>query len=268
MARQYSSCQKRQIASDKELLLTRLAAIEGNAQVLTCVSPLLEDLRNRVTELEDKLLSERAENSKLTTKLNETTCELEREKRLHDIDVSSLKESVALLTHRCEMNESHANSTLTTALRDARVANEKLSLSKSTFERKINAHELAIARNLETIASKDALINDLKEQYQEAGKAFLSKVNLIESENKTKSLEIETLRLSCFRYELRISGLEQSLEEERADKRDLQSKMKDLKDRGSEMEEQLKQTAQLRKESQGLKAFSQRILNRGHYQSA
>jgi len=237
-------------------LISRIASLGASEVNQGIVGPLLDAQKMRISELEDSTIEARKVNADLEAENTKLREENESGSKIHAEEVHGLRESVETLKAYLQMKSSEENTVLSSCLAETRATSEKLSSTNSSLERRIHACELVIGRNLELIASKDQMIDELKQHLQEASKAFTSKVSSLDDELRLKLFEIESANLQTARLEAKILNLQRDLEDLRRERKLFGSCVNELQTYKSEV-------CHLRRENQRLKTLNLQILNRG-----
>lgn len=245
----------RALETDRERT-NRIAELEASIENRGILGPIIDELKTRISELEDSLCEERELSTNLSTENSELRQRIEVDIRSHAEEVKTLVDSVELMKVHLNRKSSEESANSDTALTEQKAAKEKLLVSNSSLERRVHACEIVIERNLEIIESKDAIIAQFQERHQDASKSFISSLSALDVELKSRAIEIEAAYLSKARLEIKIMNLEQDIAAAREDRKAMKSALNELETCRAEI-------AHLRRENQRLKSLNAQILGRG-----
>ena len=231
--------------------MAQSSSLRTHGDLARSLGPLINDLRNRIDELETRLIESQELTTSLTTDNVTLRTEVESAMRHREEEVKGLKESIQILSGQLKQKQSEETVVLTASLLASRQENEKLQISQSTKDRKLHAFEVELSRSIELIETKDKVIIDLKHRLQESRNSFMTEVNSLVEELRSKDLEMDSLRVAKSRVDMKLVSLERDMEDLLHDRKNFRA-----------VEDQLKDIEKLRMENQQLRSMNIKVLQR------
>ena len=208
-------------------------------------------LKTRAADLECCLSEVEKQNANLKSEIEAQKIQVDFKQQEFDMETKTLRDSVDLLRSQIKQKESEEMASLATSLSEAHRLSEKQAIMVSALERKVHALEIELARNLETLWSKDQIIMDLKKHLEESTKSFSIRMGYLNDEMGGKDLELDAIQLTKSRLDLRVVNLENEVDSLKRDR-----------ERMSELEAQLKDIEKLRIENKQLRTINIKVLQR------
>lgn len=208
-------------------------------------------LKTRAADLECCLSEVEKQNANLKSEIEAQKIQVDFKQQEFDMETKTLRDSVDLLRSQIKQKESEEMASLATSLSEAHRLSEKQAIMVSALERKVHALEIELARNLETLWSKDQIIMDLKKHLEESTKSFSIRMGYLNDEMRGKDLELDAIQLTKSRLDLRVVNLENEVDSLKRDR-----------ERMSELEAQLKDIEKLRIENKQLRTINIKVLQR------